>query len=423
MSDEITLKPMAILYKQSEIVSVTISRFDQLKLAETLVCSLAITGFACAAILSDLSYFAPGERLLNSKVLEIVCTSSTVLLIFAIYYRTSKELLWEQAKGIHSYLDDIYTTGKFTGFCLEALVNMVHTPIGINSEGFSTQNEILGGEVHYTYSSLLSILMVLRIYHVLRFVSIMSSYRSSRSQRLCQMNGTYAGTNYAVKCMMQEKPLFVMVGMMVAGIFIFGYLLRIAERFTTYSFNKDFSDYGNSMWCVIATMTTVGYGDFYPRTALGRIIGSIASIWGVLVISLMCVSLYNLLLLDQAESTSLKTLHRLWFKEEMKNAAAFLITSTYRYRFIRKFKKDDSRALDLQLGKVRNYLSEFERCKNKQRTLYDFDSYNEIITYKLNEVLDTAKLQEKNKEIWGLVEKLEKKVTKAPNICRNLSDC
>jgi len=47
----------------------------------------------------------------------------------------------------------------------------------------------------------------------------------------------------------------------------------------------------NSMWCVIITMATVGYGDFVPQTFLGRIIAVLACIWGNFLISLMFISL------------------------------------------------------------------------------------------------------------------------------------
>lgn len=45
------------------------------------------------------------------------------------------------------------------------------------------------------------------------------------------------------------------------------------------------------MWCVIITMTTVGYGDFVAKTYLGRIISIMACIWGNFLISLMVISL------------------------------------------------------------------------------------------------------------------------------------
>ena len=47
----------------------------------------------------------------------------------------------------------------------------------------------------------------------------------------------------------------------------------------------------NSMWCIIITMATVGYGDFVPETFLGRTVAIFACVWGNFLISLMVVSL------------------------------------------------------------------------------------------------------------------------------------
>lgn len=60
---------------------------------------------------------------------------------------------------------------------------------------------------------------------------------------------------------------------MIAMIFIFGYAVRICEapllRISGPGPN-DLSLYVNTMWNIIITMTTVGYGDFYARTDIGR---------------------------------------------------------------------------------------------------------------------------------------------------------
>jgi potassium intermediate/small conductance calcium-activated channel subfamily N protein 2 len=49
------------------------------------------------------------------------------------------------------------------------------------------------------------------------------------------------------------------------------------------------------MWNVLITMTTVGYGDFYPKSHLGRMIGIIVAFWGVFYVSLFVVALNNIL--------------------------------------------------------------------------------------------------------------------------------
>lgn len=44
---------------------------------------------------------------------------------------------------------------------------------------------------------------------------------------------------------------------------------------------ETFSSIPSTMWWAIATLTTVGYGDMYPITALGKFFASIIAILGV----------------------------------------------------------------------------------------------------------------------------------------------
>ena len=61
---------------------------------------------------------------------------------------------------------------------------------------------------------------------------------------------------------------------------------------------QDLEDINNSIWLTIITMTTVGYGDFFPRTLIGRIIDFVLVIWGIFIVSLMVVVLTNALDMD-----------------------------------------------------------------------------------------------------------------------------
>ncbi len=109
---------------------------------------------------------------------------------------------------------------------------------------------------------------------------------------------------YAVKCLMNQSPFITSMLMLCCSIFVFGYAVRISERPLNRSDSAagiNFQTYGNGMWFVMITMTTVGYGDYYPRTDLGRFITFINCIWGVAVVSLMVVTLNNILMMSASE--------------------------------------------------------------------------------------------------------------------------
>ncbi len=67
--------------------------------------------------------------------------------------------------------------------------------------------------------------------------------------------------------------------------FILVVLLIVASSLIYYAEHKVqpdvFPNIPASMWWGVATLTTVGYGDVYPMTAAGKIIGSIIAILGI----------------------------------------------------------------------------------------------------------------------------------------------
>lgn len=58
-----------------------------------------------------------------------------------------------------------------------------------------------------------------------------------------------------------------------------------------------FQTTGDGLWWAVTTITSVGYGDYYPVTVPGRILGGILSILGVtmfgIVIALVTVELFR----------------------------------------------------------------------------------------------------------------------------------
>ena len=51
--------------------------------------------------------------------------------------------------------------------------------------------------------------------------------------------------------------------------------------------DKNFSSFGLAAWWALQTVTTVGYGDVVPTTALGRVVGGIEMVIGISFIAFL----------------------------------------------------------------------------------------------------------------------------------------
>uniref|UniRef100_A0A7S3Z8B0 Ion transport domain-containing protein n=1 Tax=Lotharella globosa TaxID=91324 RepID=A0A7S3Z8B0_9EUKA len=97
------------------------------------------------------------------------------------------------------------------------------------------------------------------------------------------------------------SALYLLFFFMLISTVVFGSMIYYAERGTwdeelgyytrpdLYGDGKErspFTSIPRSFWWVIVTSTTVGYGDFVPRTVFGRIVGTVASYYGILVLAM-----------------------------------------------------------------------------------------------------------------------------------------
>lgn len=74
------------------------------------------------------------------------------------------------------------------------------------------------------------------------------------------------------------KELLLMVVFLMSGVMVFASIIHYAEP-------TNFTSIPIGIWWALVTMTTVGYGDRVPNTAVGYLFGCMSVIGGVLVIA------------------------------------------------------------------------------------------------------------------------------------------
>jgi Ion channel len=109
------------------------------------------------------------------------------------------------------------------------------------------------------------------------------------------------------------------------SIFIIAYLLRIYEIVYYRAIGwLDFEQFICSIWAVVITMATVGFGDIVPVSHIGRVIIMITSIWGTFIFTLVIVAFSAVFNLSAHQK---KAMHHLLLTRK----AASTLTSAFRY--------------------------------------------------------------------------------------------
>jgi hypothetical protein len=151
---------------------------------------------------------------------------------------------------------------------------------------------------------------------------------------------------FAVRCIIVVYPYTFLIISGTIYILTFSFMLRIIEGpiYSIYTPSQtvlnDYRALQNCVWNILVTMTTVGYGDYFPLTNLGRLINILASIFGTILISLMVISLQNSLKFSDNEQRAFESKERLNITQEIERRAGVFFKTSFDFLSAKnKYKK------------------------------------------------------------------------------------
>lgn len=196
-----------------------------------------------------------------------------------------------------------FTSERVVGLLAELLVLIIQPYPLLNDYTFEMTEVFNGYRYPFKLNYVLTLLSLLRMYTLARSHLLTTPYMSPRSHRITRMYLCRADYLHALKCIFKDYPNQLVGTYFFVSILFFSFALRVSERplaripeAALYQFEY----LTNSMWYMITTMATVGYGDLYPHTSIGRWICNLLILWSIVIVSIMVVVMNNTFEMEQS---------------------------------------------------------------------------------------------------------------------------
>jgi len=147
--------------------------------------------------------------------------------------------------------------------------------------------------------------MFLRFIFLFRTIFNNSIYRNQYSKRVCKHYGVSSGARFTFRVILDQYPEATIGWLFCVTIILFSYILRVLE--TPYQFHQDKTYFNKSIvlqlfdtvYFVIVTITTVGYGDMAPSVFVSKLCVICLTVLGSFLMSLVILIVMNVFKLQK----------------------------------------------------------------------------------------------------------------------------
>ncbi|CDW75243.1 small-conductance calcium-activated potassium channel protein [Stylonychia lemnae] len=305
-----------------------------------------------------------------------------------------------------------------TNYMIQTFINFFICYPGLDFEFYITS---FGISTKYTIGAIIMILQFLKISPFSDILLLRSRYTDARAERLCENNGIKADFKFFFKVNMRLRPLKILVFAYGIGLIVFSFCIMIFEQQIE---EGEILDLSQSMWLIIVTFNTIGYGDQTPATLWGRVFLIVACIWGVSIYSIFVVSSQNLTYFQQEDQQAFKQIVIDQDKEKLKEQAGKLIKAFIFYNFLKikdkKFMYQRNNSRIPKLFDILKQAKDMKHQKEPETELLLMKAERQILISKEETELMAEKVDSQGFRVCELMFN-QKQLSKTIDNCRDLS--
>mmetsp|Transcript_23136 Transcript_23136/g.20527 ORF Transcript_23136/g.20527 Transcript_23136/m.20527 type:complete len:350 (+) Transcript_23136:282-1331(+) len=280
------------LFQQKVTISKTKAlqekRYHRYKIVDT-ICAITALFMLCVIYYeneqAEIEKVRTGIEIYWARILIIFLT--VIIDICLILRYNLKKKLSEDISPNKSILKTRYIFYLF----LELLLCSICMPPNVHEE---FKGRMLNGTYVYSYAQVVNIVSIFKTSYLMsRIYFHYCIWRKNENGIAAKSQNLKIDLRFSLKAELKYHPITVVVICALTTVFYIGFAIRNLEI----GFEPDdgesfqFQYVANSLWLTIVTMTTVGYGDMYPQTHMGRAFAVCSFIFGNFLTSFITVIL------------------------------------------------------------------------------------------------------------------------------------
>ena len=297
----------------------------------------------------------------------------------AIFFRYKLKLKYLKFLNHLGKYDNLITSGLIYYLIIEMIFIGVFFPPYLN---IAITGVLLDLYFTYNYDAIFSIIIILKSYLILRVYSYFSKWTSEEAKEICKKYKISNGIAFALKAELKYRPFIILFLSIIILVALCAFCLRTfeygvinpKEEYKNLIDGNDLVYLLNCFWVIIITMVTVGYGDLYPRSHLGRGIVIIAAILGMLLTSLMIVSLGNLTEFTEQEKKAYNIIKKIQADDNALLKAGSVIGIFCKLRYEIELKKRNKKNINNMYNKENSLTKRFILIMKLKRNISMFKS-------------------------------------------------